>query len=772
MNAWRHLGAGLLVAALWPMSAPAGDLVAPAAALPDYAAVRQAWQASDVRVLAADGREIQRIRTDFSSRRGDWVPLRDISAALQRAVIQSEDRRFYEHGGVDWLASASAAWSAVWGEGRRGASTLSMQLAAMLDADLRRGPDGRGVWQKLDQMQAARQLESRWSKAQILEAYLNLANYRGELRGVDAVSRVMFQKQASGLTLRESALAAVLLRGPNASPAALTQRSCAVLRDLGRPDRCHGLRDFIDLSLSRAHAARFETPGLAPHWARLLIRGGQAVDGTIRSTLDADLQALAVRSVRRHLRDLRGTGVTDAAVVVLENRSGAVRAYVGSSGDLSEAADVDHAQALRQAGSTLKPFLYALALDERRLTAASLLDDRPLDLDGGGGLYIPDNYDHRFSGWVSARVALASSLNIPAVRALMMVGPDVLAQRLTALGLPLTRDGDYYGYSLALGSADVTLLSLSNAYRALARGGNYAPVPLVSGAADAPGVGRTGRRAATDQAGQLLFSPGAAWIVGDILADRQARARTFGLDSPLSTRAWSAVKTGTSRDMRDNWCVGWSADYTVGVWVGNSAGASMREVSGVSGAGPIWHDLMNWLTRRDAAHASSSTDRAIPAPMARGAATDPMGRYAGRQIGAPAQPAAVVSEQVLFAGGLEPARTEYFLGDTAQAVFAPPSQDAAAGRPRIAEPVDGTLIALDPDIPWDRQRLRVRAVDVRSRPAAAARWFLDGRAYGIGAASDWTPQPGRHVFQLRDAEGRVLDQAEVTVRAGAWVSDR
>ncbi|MGB6008058.1 penicillin-binding protein 1C [Castellaniella sp.] len=762
MIAWRDLGAWLLAAALWPQPGPAAGLDVSAADLPAYAAVRQAWRPSDIRVLAMDGRVIQRIRADFSARRGDWVPLQDISAALQRAVIQSEDHRFYDHGGVDWLASASAAWAAAWGDGKRGASTLSMQLAAMLDADLRRGPQGRGIWQKLDQMQAARQLESRWSKAQILEAYLNLASYRGELRGVDALSRVMFQKQASGLTLREAALAAVLLRGPNAPLAVLAQRSCALLRDLGRPEGCDGLRDFIGLSLSRAHASRFETPGLAPHWARQLIREGLASPGgEIQSTLDADLQQLAVRSMRRHLRDLRGTGVTDAAVVVLDNRSGAVRAYVGSSGALSEAADVDHAQALRQAGSTLKPFLYALALDEQRLTAASLLDDRPLDLDGGSGLYIPDNYDHRFSGWVSARVALASSLNIPAVRTLMLVGPDVLAQRLTALGLPLTQGGDYYGYSLALGSADVTLLSLSNAYRALARGGDYAPVRIRA----------TG--AAEPQAGRPLFSRGAAWIVGDILADRQARARTFGLDSPLSTKSWAAVKTGTSRDMRDNWCVGWSASYTVGVWVGNSAGASMRNVSGVSGAGPIWHDLMDWLAQRNAASTTPPVDRAVPVAAGRSLAVAPVGRVAGLLAGEPDQPADVTPAPVTFAAGLEPARTEYFLGDTAQTVFAPPGLDATpAGRPRIAEPVDGTLIALDPDIPWDRQRLRVRAVDAMSRPVADARWFLDGRVYGTGRAPDWTPQPGLHVFQLRDGDGRVLDQARVTVRAGSWAPDR
>lgn len=726
-------------AASAPSAAAAAPNPAPALhqdRLPDYEAVRAAWRPSDVRLLAADGQLLQRVRTDFSSRRGDWVALSDVSAALQRAVVQSEDQRFFQHGGIDWMASASAAWSAVLGDGGRGASTLSMQLAAMLDAGLRRGPGGRGILEKVDQMWAARRLEARWSKAQILEAYLNLAAYRGELVGVDALARVMFQKHASGLTLRESALAAVLLRGPNAPVATLVQRSCALLRDLGRPADCAGLRDFILVSLARSRQTRFDAPELAPHWARLLIEAGQgAEDGVIHSTLDRPLQIEALRAVRQHLSELRGTGVTDAAVVVLDNRTGAVLAYVGSSGRLSDAAAVDHARALRQAGSTLKPFLYGLALDEQRLTAASLLADRPVDLDGGGGLYVPDNYDHHFSGWVSVRTALASSLNVPAVRTLMLVGPDVLARHLVALGLPLAHGGDYYGYSLALGSADVTLLSLTNAYRALARGGVYAPVNL-----QAHGVVLAGPGAADPppQSGVRVLSPAAAWIVGDILADRQARARTFGLDSPLSTRFWTAVKTGTSRDMRDNWSVGWSAEHTVGVWVGNSAGASMRDVSGVSGAGPIWHDLFGWLARRH-----------LPA--------------------APAPPPGVTLQQVSFAPGLEPARTEYFLADTAQAHFAPPaSAGTGPGRPRIVEPVDGTILALDPDIPPGRQRLLLRAVDALSHPVEQAQWLLDGAPYGQGAERMWTPRPGRHVFELHDDSGRILDRVHVEIRAGRF----
>lgn len=722
---------------------------AQALALPGYEAVRAAHRPSDVRVLAADGELAQRVRVDFSSRRGDWIPLSDISVALQQAVLHSEDRRFYTHSGVDWRALARAAWHTLSGGHVQGASTISMQLAALLDETLQRAPGGRRVAQKFDQIRAAQTLESIWTKHQILEAYLNQAAFRGELLGVDALARVMFQKRASALDRRESALAAAMLRGPNAPSSVLVRRACALLQDLGRAGDCAGLADVAMVALGRVAARRQDSPDLAPHFARWMVAYHQASAGSqLPTALDRGLQQQALASVRRHLQDLRGTGASDAAVVVLDNHSGAVLAYVGSSGPLSEAGAVDHARALRQAGSTLKPFLYAMALDEGRLTAASLLDDRPVDLDGGGGLYIPGNYDGRHSGWVSARLALASSLNIPAVRVAMMVPPDALARRLQALDLPLKHGGEHYGYSLALGSADVSLLSLTNAYRTLARQGRHAPVAV--------GATEPANDEAVDAPGTQLFSAGAAWIVGDILSDRQARARTFGLDSPLSTPFWTAVKTGTSRDMRDNWCIGWSQDYTVGVWVGNSAGASMREISGVSGAGPIWHELMVWLHRER---------RSARAPV----------------------PEGVVRAAVDFGGGREPRRHEYFLGDTAQPLFTAgshhghgsksadmrtagfvPTHKGEARALRIIEPVDGTIMALDPDIPPARQRMRLRAVDAAARQETSTQWFLDGAPV---AGEEWLPKPGRHVFELRGPDGRTLDRAQVEVRTGRFLRE-
>lgn len=230
----------------------------------------------------------------------------------------------------------------------------------------------------------------------------------------------------------------------------------------------------------------------------------------------------------------------------------------GSSGELSQASEVDGVTALRQAGSTLKPFLYQLALQGRWLTAASLLDDRPLDLNTNSGLYAPQNYDKDFKGPVSVRTALASSLNTPAVRTIDIVTPNRLRERLYALGLTsLNEAGDYYGYSLALGAADVRLLDLANAYRALATQGLASP-PHWTLTEPAPKA-------------QRLLDVQSSFIIGDILSDRTARARTFGLESALATPFWAAVKTGTSKDMRDNWTMGYSRKYTVGVWVATPA---------------------------------------------------------------------------------------------------------------------------------------------------------------------------------------------------------
>lgn len=568
----------------WAAAVSAVLLAAPlvAHALPGYDDVRRNWRSSDWVLLARDGTPLQRTRVDLSERRGDWVSLADVSPAFRDAIVVSEDKRFYAHSGVDWRGIAGAAWGNLWNERTRGASTVTMQLAGLLSDSPRRSGQ-RSLPQKATQAMNALLLERGWRKDQILEAYLNLVPFRGETVGLAALSQVLFGKAPSGLDAREAAIAAALVRAPNAAPAKVAERACRILRDMQAGQACTSLDGYVQLVLARpANSVRDDGAALAPHFARRIAAEVRPAAGAqVRTTLDAPLQRFARDTLLRALTELNAPAhrrnVQDGAVVVIDNASGEIRAWVGSSGALSSARDVDAVLAPRQAGSTLKPFLYAQALDEKRLTAASLLDDAPINLAAGGGLYIPQNYDKDFKGWVSVRSALGGSLNVPAVRTLVLVTPHRFARTLRALGLPLAQEGDYYGFSLALGSADVTLLALTNAYRALANGGVARKV------VDLPAAS-----AARADGGTRVFSEAASFVVTDILSDNNARVRTFGFDNPLATPFFSAVKTGTSKDMRDNWTVGFTSRYTVGVWVGNADGSPMWDVSGVTGASPVW----------------------------------------------------------------------------------------------------------------------------------------------------------------------------------------
>lgn len=727
----------------------------PVLALPTFTEVRAAYVESDAWLLARDGRPLQSRRIDMKARRLPWKRIEDVSPALLRALLVSEDHQFYEHSGVDWSAVAVSAWRNLWNTRTRGASTLTMQLVGLLDESAE-APDGTGkpkasrrnVTQKVSQAASALWLERRWKKDEILEAYLNLAGFRGELVGVAAMSRGLFGKWPDGLDEREAALAAALLRAPGASPQVVATRACGVLRAMAEMKRkqaadCDGLEGQARLALAgglrdqavdsgAAWLGGEQSPGLAPHLAnKLLKRPGER----LQTTLDADLQRFAGESLRRQLQGIARQNAEDGAVLVVDNASGEVLAWVGSSGNLSAAPEVDGVTALRQAGSTLKPFLFALAFEQRKLTAASLLDDSPLAITTSSGLYVPQNYAPAYRGWVSARMALGGSLNVPAVRTLVRVGPDALRNRLYDFGYrSLTDNGDYYGYSLALGSADVSLLMQANAFRALANGGEWSPLRVVRGGERMP-CASGGCAGVFDGAKRRVAAAAPVFIVNDILADRAARVGTFGLESWLATPYWSAAKTGTSKDMRDNWCIGFSARYTVAVWVGNAAGEAMRDVSGVSGAAPVWREVMDRLERGRG--------------VAPGKANVP--------------PPGVVRQAIRFEPAErigEAARQEWFLTGTGMSVVRLADAGALA---HIAYPGQGTIIALDPDIPPESQRV---ALQLSGAPAPDWQWRIDGRAVGSAARQIlWRPLPGKHRLTLVDAGGREIDRVNFEVRA-------
>jgi penicillin-binding protein 1C len=690
----------------------------PTRAAPTFASVKAAHARSDAKLLDRHGALLEEVRLDPTGRRLDWIALEEVSPALRRAVVAAEDRRFETHRGVDWRSLGGALAGVARSDRLRGASTITMQLAARLRDGTWSRPGRRSLVEKWTQLRAARALELRWSKAEILEAYLNLVTFRGELEGVAAAAQGLFDKQPHGLDVAESLILAALVRSPNARTDQVIRRAESLAAALDVPGLDGSLAERVQRTLGRPYFIRYRA-ALAPQAAARLLAPPAGSDRrrlagrSVACTLDARLQQFAAETLEHHLESLRSSNVADGAILVVENRTGEVLAYVGNSGDRGSARYVDGIQAPRQAGSTLKPFVYAAAFERRLLTPASLMLDGPLDVPVAGGVYRPRNYDHQFHGLVTARVALASSLNVPAVRAHDLVGVDAAVGALGRLGFRGLRSADYYGPSLALGSADVTLWDLVNAYRTIANGGGRTPLRLTfdPDAATAP-----------------VFSRAAAFLVADILSDRESRARTFALESPLATRFWTAVKTGTSKDMRDNWCIGFSSRYTVGVWTGNFSGAPMWNVTGVTGAAPIWVDVMNRL------HPDGSS---LP----------------------PAAPEGLVRREVRLERAGQARREWFFRGTETELVE---TADAPANV-RIAYPATGTVVALDPDIPPDRQRLFFETEPRDPRLV----WVLDGARIGTaGAICLWTPRGGKFRLALEDPEKGIVDSVEFEVRGG------
>ena len=408
-------------------------------------------------------------------------------------------------------------------------------------------------------MAAALKLEGRWSKQRILAEYMNRCEYGNRLAGPEAASRWYFGKSASELSLGEAIYLAGLPRAPTrlnpwTHPDAAASRYAYNLDKLARQSSVTADQAKL-LIASPIHAGRFIPPSLAPHFVQALRSSHPGLSGIVRTTLDLDLQRVAEQYARQHLRTLNRNDVTGAAVVILDNHTGAVRALVGSP-DWS-VSQVNCATLPRSCGSTLKPFVYLQALDRRLLTAASILPDTPDAIRDAFSDYDPQDYNRRYLGPVRVREALASSLNVPAVVTLAKVGARQAFFELKRWGFSFPRGLDDYGAGFILGNAEVRLLDLTGAYATLARGGVMVTPRFLEPASV------TGGRLASSEAAQ---------IISDILADNEARSPAFGPNSPLNLGARVPVKTGTSSGFRDAWTVGFTREHTVGVWVGNPGG--------------------------------------------------------------------------------------------------------------------------------------------------------------------------------------------------------
>jgi len=564
LRGWKYIAAAVLVSGAAFLCTLAAGLYLTGPEQPSFEQVRASHRLSDALLLDRNGSVIHEVRVDPTGRRLDWIGLADISPALTGAVLAAEDRRFYDHGGVDWRAMAVSMLRHIASGGSRGASTISMQLASRLDESSTPRGAKRSLREKLRQVSAALALERGWHKGEILEAYLNLITFRGELQGIAAASRGLLDKDPSGLNETESLVLASLIPSSRMSVDVVVRRASLLAGRTGSPSSPGEIAGLASEILNRPYRIRHRV-ALAPHVARTLLRGeGQQA----QCTLDGGLQLFALEALNHQLGLLRERNVHDGAVLVVDNATGDILAYAANQGGSSSAPHVDGIRALRQAGSTLKPFLYGLAIEKEFLTAASILEDAPLQIPTAGGLYVPENYDREFLGPVSLRTALSSSLNIPAVRTLMLVTPDAFVERLRALGMAsLDREAGYYGYSLALGSADVTLYELVNAYRVLANRGKWGALRIAAGEAV--------------QGLLPVMDARATFIVSVILSDREARSATFGLENP-----WQHASGRPSRRARARTCA------TTGAWATRSAtpSASGWETSPASpcGTSPAW----------------------------------------------------------------------------------------------------------------------------------------------------------------------------------------
>jgi len=759
--------AGLLAWIVWPPSLDLGE------------GDRRAGGA--VTLEARNGLMLRSTRTAEGNRER-WVPYDRIDPDVINAFVAVEDRRFWEHHGIDVVAVLRAARDNL--RAKRvvsGASTVTMQLARLLRSGKRTwsGKFGQALW--------ALRLEYHLGKQQIMEQYLNRVHLGQATVGVGAASALYFGTSASELSVGQAAMLAGLAHAPSrdnplASPGGARGRRLVALARMRRL----GYASSVDVARAREEplvATRRESPFLAPHFTTRVMSWAGDDSATIRTSLDLALQTTLEADVRHTVDVLRDRGVRHAAVVVLDNVTGEVLAWVGSPDFWStDDGQTDMVVSRRQPGSALKPFLYGLAFD-RGYTAASVLPDIPRTYPTSTGPYHPRNYDRRFRGPVRAREALASSYNVPAVELAAQLGAESLLHTLRLAGFEsLDREAEHYGLGLALGNGDVTLIELANAYRALANGGEWRPwtwrlVPGGASAGDAASAAASGRRGASEEPRRVLSAVASA-IVLDVLRDASARIPGFGPTTPFDFPFPVAVKTGTSRHYTDNWAVATTRGFTVAVWVGDFGGRPMEAVSGVTGAGPLLHRAVMATARRTA-------PGVLTTPAEAGAVAAPVCRLSGLRA---TSECAQLTEW--FAPGSEPTRVDDWerggrvtlpaeyaewaeqsrrgvtvamanedepdagpspAPPVAPAPAAPRREEVRTVQFRIISPLDGDRYAVPNGVEPQFATIALRAV---GPGAEQVKWFVDGEPH---SSERWTPASGEHVIRAVSARGESVE---------------
>jgi penicillin-binding protein 1C len=805
-KARRRAALGALAAlAAWLVTTLAWRALVPA--LPDV--LRDPGAYASVRFTDRDGATLRQNRGG----RGEharWVPLEEMPPALLQAIVASEDHHFLLHHGVDDVGVLRAMLLDLRaGRVVSGASTIPMQLAR-LAYDLPRTPAG-----KLEQAALAVWLDLHMSKHDMLEAYLNLAPFGHEVIGVGEAARAFIGKPVAHLTVGECGALASLPRSPRRYDpyrfeARLRARRAHVLalasRRFGLSDeaRARGTREVL-------HLRPLDRTYLVPHFVQVAeaeARRAGLLDGAaiVETTIDPAIQAAAQEACARVPGVFTERHVTSCAAVVLRASTGEILALVGSAAwdDARHDGQVNGALARRQPGSALKPFVYGLAF-EQGLTAASVLEDVETHFWTPQGDFVPRNYDDRFHGPVRAREALASSYNIPAVALAARLGPEAVLDRLRVLGLAtLDQPADHYGVGLALGDGEVRLLDLAGAYATLARGGTRLDPTALRRV-----VRPDGRvvPVARDAPRRVMPAP-VAWLLGDVLADDDARLGAFGEDSALELPFPASAKTGTSKGYRDNWTLGFAGDLVVGVWVGNFDGSPMRGVSGVTGAAPVFATVLAAALGADAPRSPPAPPdgivehRVCPLTGARPglacphsirerfvAGTEPtttctrhelvaIDRRNGLRAGPGCDPrhvamasfASVPPRLERWAAGRDGRRAPDRYSALCPGPAAVPGIASAGSRAGASSaasevdllfPIHGDRFALDPARPAGSQAISLRA---RVRGATRVTFEVDGHRVAESAApfeTTWLPTPGQHRITARTATASSSVEIEV-----------
>ena len=709
---------------------------------------------------------------------------------LVRAAVAAEDSRFFSHVGVDPIAIARAALRNLKaGEVIEGGSTITQQVAKLLLAQRSPGANARrGLRAKLQEAIVALRLEHRLSKRDILALYLNIAPYGNQIAGAERAGRGYFGMPASQLTVAQAAFLAGLPQRPSAfNP--YRKWTQAIARQRTIIGRMADLGFVTPAEAAEARAERLslvnEKPVfLAPHVVEMVL-AENVRSKRIATTIDAGLQSDVEGIIRSQRSNLVTHRAHNVAVVVLHNATGEWLAWEGSGDyfDASHGGNINGPLALRQPGSALKPFTYALAFEEGR-NPATVLADVPSHFSTAepGVVYAPRNYDGRYRGPLLARRALAGSQNVPAVALASELGVPKLVRFFRTAGLTtFDKTATYYGLGVTLGNAEVRLAELTSAYSIFARGGLQLSPTMVRG---------TDR----DTRATRLISPRTAFWVTDILADSAAREYVFGRGGSLDFPFEVAVKTGTSEGYRDNWTIGYTREVTVGVWVGNFDRTPLANSSGVTGAGPIFHSVMLAAQRRVAGHLLESAMplAAPPAGVARRQVCALSGHLANawcptkasewmpdERAGLPCSwhheseaglHTIWPTEYRQWAAGQgfrtdgDLRRASLTAGATRAETRVARRQTSSDRRLSIASPADGTLYLIDPTLRPEFQRLSLRAT--AGREAEYIDWSVNGQPIGRSApekALAWSLIAGEHRITARDGRGQ-LAETRIRVR--------